>query len=1097
MASSMFGEQWFSRSSVPLELEKHVSRDGVSSKGRRAFYKNGEDLRLKEPGFNWPLICERRRKLVEDFSVQLTNIFDQFFVKITGDRPPRRSSIVPILPSTKTPGHSNHMSKIAHIPEKESSPVIIDIAPKKTKTRGSRKNAPVKNMEEVADDKRSVRRSTRLQTQQPKTVTIAEPPATVRTRRTRASNTEEAQKKSVNQKMEESTKHEPLMLRSSIVGIDSDDLIQIKDNHLSRKLSLSRTSSGSICRVSIDKLPIRLSKSHTPVPSDPATVVLSEGEDEIPEKQTDAVLSKNELKSQSATDMDTESMSNLLTLEKSDCVKSTGSSLLPHQPTPSKESQPGDDDVELSLAKPTPPRRKALKLRKKGGKKGGAGRPRTRAAELREQSSTAEEVAVDGQASSKATVPALPQFPAHHLSPATSTETLYQSCVSNLTPSPSIANNTTPQLPSRDTETDNDVTPIPAAPPVVSAPSYLTGTPRTLLKLREEYQSRNGGKLVSLTELLNSGGRSGSPLKKGSKIPKTPQKMAVHSPANQTASKTHSVPSDPHKTPLLVNTYASARNLPDTPAPLPNVDDVAEPADPMENGGQVCEEDVEADGLLLGKRMLRSGYMEKSAGEEWNGGGRKRTCSSENSESSQETLGGDSGEDGTGTDGSNSGTESNLRQNQTRSYTFLSESHHTPMEGVVYKAGTNQLLSFIPQKSPVKEKKAQLADKLHRKNKEGKKRQEDLKTRRQQEMIEKIKKREERVRRVAEKQAALRQKEEEKKQKIKGQQSQDPSKKVTIKKAKEIEEKNKKLKERMMAAEARRKQEEEQQKKRLQQLEDERRMVTELATKRKEMEEEEKRIKRREKLKQDRDRYLKRVEEQQEELKRKREEEVQKQQVAETLMARTAENAPSKHSEILKQFEKLLGVTAAKVPVVMTPKISHVIKSGEKSGNSSSSEKTNKLLQAYYSSTQMPPPTALSPADSRLNSTFTKEPGTPALVKAPPISYEMTPAENDPLYGYENYDIANLSASDSTDDDEDPKKELPMWAHPDALNAMMQSQEDDMNRNRVDIAKIFPPEQLLRDPNLGKIFRRKRQRFYQRTSSAHWNSPILKKNRIV
>ena len=453
---------------------------------------------------------------------------------------------MPILPSTKTPGHSNHMSKIAHIPEKESSPVIIDIAPKKTKTRGSRKNAPVKNMEEVVDDKRSVRRSTRLQTQQPKTVTIAEPPATVRTRRTRASNTEEAQKKSVDQKMEESTKHEPLMLRSSIVGIDSDDLIQIKDNHLSRKLSLSRTSSGSICRVSIDKLPIRLSKSHTPVPSDPATVVLSEGEDEIPEKQTDAVLSKNELKSQSATDMDIESMSNLSTLEKSDCVKWTGSSLLPRQPTPSKESQPGDDDVELSLAKPTPPRRKALKLRKKGGKKGGAGRPRTRAAELREQSSTAEgelihariicvtlssikyriiivliymylfiimydlplhvEVVVDGQASSKATVPALPQFPAHHLSPATSTETLYQSCVSNSTPSPSIANNTTPQLPSRDTETDNDVTPIPAAPPVVSAPSYLTGTPRTLLKLREEYQSRNGGKLVSLTELLNSGG---------------------------------------------------------------------------------------------------------------------------------------------------------------------------------------------------------------------------------------------------------------------------------------------------------------------------------------------------------------------------------------------------------------------------------------------------------------------------------------------------------------------------------------------------------------------------------------------------------------
>ena len=55
-------------------------------------------------------------------------------------------------------------------------------------------------------------------------------------------------------------------------------------------------------------------------------------------------------------------------------------------------------------------------------------------------------------------------------------------------------------------------------------------------------------------------------------------------------------------------------------------------------------------------------------------------------------------------------------------------------------------------------------------------------------------------------------------------------------KAKENEEKNKKLKQRMHAAEVRRKQEEEQQKKRLQQLEDERRMVTELANKRKELE---------------------------------------------------------------------------------------------------------------------------------------------------------------------------------------------------------------------------------------------------------------------
>ncbi len=62
---------------------------------------------------------------------------------------------------------------------------------------------------------------------------------------------------------------------------------------------------------------------------------------------------------------------------------------------------------------------------------------------------------------------------------------------------------------------------------------------------------------------------------------------------------------------------------------------------------------------------------------------------------------------------------------------------------------------------------------------------------------------------------------------------------------------------------------------------------------------------------------------------------------------------------------------------------------------------------------------------------------------------------------------------------------------------MMKSQEDDLQHDRVDITAIFPPEQLLRDPDLGKIFRKKRQRFYERSSSAHWNSPMYKKSRII
>ena len=44
-----------------------------------------------------------------------------------------------------------------------------------------------------------------------------------------------------------------------------------------------------------------------------------------------------------------------------------------------------------------------------------------------------------------------------------------------------------------------------------------------------------------------------------------------------------------------------------------------------------------------------------------------------------------------------------------------------------------------------------------------------------------------------------------------------------------------------------------------------------------------------------------------------------------------------------------------------------------------------------------------------------------------PQSYAMTPADSDPLFAYENYDIGNLSSDDSTDDEECPKKVCAYW----------------------------------------------------------------------
>ena len=85
------------------------------------------------------------------------------------------------------------------------------------------------------------------------------------------------------------------------------------------------------------------------------------------------------------------------------------------------------------------------------------------------------------------------------------------------------------------------------------------------------------------------------------------------------------------------------------------------------------------------------------------------------------------------------------------------------------------------------------------------------------------------------------------------------------------------------------------------------------------------------------------IREQQEELKRKIEEESQKKlQQADNVKKSSNEDAPtSKHNELVKQFEKLIGGAIAKVPVVATPKITRTLTAG-KSGDSS--EKTNKSV---------------------------------------------------------------------------------------------------------------------------------------------------------
>lgn len=112
------------------------------------------------------------------------------------------------------------------------------------------------------------------------------------------------------------------------------------------------------------------------------------------------------------------------------------------------------------------------------------------------------------------------------------------------------------------------------------------------------------------------------------------------------------------------------------------------------------------------------------------------------------------------------------------------------------------------------------------------------------------------------------------------------------------------------------------------------------------------------------------------------------------------------------------------------------------------------------------------------------------------------------IFNPDNYDIADMRSDDSTDDDSRPKKTIPSWArskpswffsyasYTNSIFVFVRVSGANLKgvlayqaREFIDTDEIFPPEALLKDPNLNEIFKIKRARFNKRTSSAVWKTP--------
>lgn len=353
---------------------------------------------------------------------------------------------------------------------------------------------------------------------------------------------------------------------------------------------------------------------------------------------------------------------------------------------------------------------------------------------------------------------------------------------------------------------------------------------------------------------------------------------------------------------------------------------------------------------------------------------------------------------------------------------------------------------------------------------------EESNLRRQRIMEFRKKQRMEREKRLAEQQA-LRQEEEEKKRK----QMEARNKKIMknreeIRKQRELEDKKKReIREQKNAvAEARRlKEEEEHQRKVRDQIEEEERRC-EMLKKKAEYEEQERLKKRQQAEKEEKERLRLLEKEKQLHEERKLRELLEKEKHREEVERKLKEDKEKERIERQKQEQRL---RQAELEIAEANRKRELeIEKNKMKTQASIVQQTSKIK--HYS------PSAGKENHVKGHKNMPLIPKQP-IVKCQKINVALPPLKLRQS-SYTSYDIDDLNSDDSTDDESEPTKRVPSWAQGMELKTQLMHQF----YANVDPDDIFV--NCMEPCRLDKIFQRNKERYFKRTSSAHWDSPLLK-----